>query len=533
MTTDTSRSVFRSAVHFFSGTLFSRLSGMIRDIAMAFYFGTSPVLAGFMLAYRFAYLMRRLFGESILHQGFIPHFESIRVQDPVKGSIFFRDLFWTVCLLLFGIVLALEGGLEMICRTELLSNDIREIVRLSMWILPGVFFICLFGLCSGLLQSLGYFLLSSISPVAFNLVWIFGVFILRNLVIEKAVTGLALILSLAFFVQWAITTPILWKYLRTFLSSKECFSPTLFSKNLKALFKPLFLGVLGVASVQINSAIDGIFARFSSLEGPAYLWYAIRIQQLPLALFGIALSSALLPSLSRAFQENDQRKFFSLIQFAKQRTFSLIFPCVVGIFALGFTSVNLLFGRGDFSSDATMQTTKCLWGYGFGLLPYAFVQVLATIFYAKKNYHLPAKGFIYSTLINIFLNTLLIFYLHFGPASVAFSTSLAAIFNVGFLLYHLNEKKDWDLVFLKGIAKTTFCGLVAGVSVIVFSHYFLQDPTWNLWLGKIPSQWPRNFSIQVIHFCSQAGVFFCIFFSSCILIRNRDVLECVTELRSK
>lgn len=524
---DTSKSVFRSAIQFFSGTLFSRISGMFRDIAMAFYFGANPSIASFMLAYRFAYLMRRLFGESILHQGFIPHFESIRKQDPQKSALFFRDIFWTICHILFAIVLVLEISFGVLCKKEFFASDISEIIQISLWILPGIFFICLFGLCSALLQCQGYFLLSSISPVIFNIVWIFGIFIFKNTVVEKAVFGLALVLSFAFFIQWITTVPISWKYLREYLSFRQCFMPNFFSKYFKELFKPIFLGILGVASVQINSAIDGIFARFSSLEGPAYLWYAIRIQQLPLSLFAIALSSALLPSLSRAFQQKDQQQFCTLLCFAKQRTYSLIFPCMIGIFILGIASVNLLFGRGEFSSEATLYTTKCLWGYGIGLLPFSYVQILATIFYAKKNYRVPAMGFIFATFVNIFLNSIFIFYFHFGVASVALSTSIAAISNVVFLLYYYakEEKKSWNKKLFVGMGKTTVCSIFAGIFVLFFSDYFLHDSTLRIWLGKNPYTLPRDFGTQLMHFVSQAAIFFPLFLTTCFLVKNQDIKE--------
>ena len=87
------------------------------------------------------------------------------------------------------------------------------------------------------------------------------------------------------------------RILKGFLSWRQILVLTLFSPELKKMIAPLLLGAVGVGAVQINSALDAVFARSASLEGPAYLWYAIRIEQLPLALFGIALSSALFPLL--------------------------------------------------------------------------------------------------------------------------------------------------------------------------------------------------------------------------------------------
>ncbi|KIC73523.1 lipid II flippase MurJ [Candidatus Protochlamydia amoebophila] len=98
--TDSTHTIFQSAKHFFSGTLLSRLSGMIRDISMAYAFGTEASIASFMVAYRLAHLCRRLFGEGSLQSAFIPEFESIRHRDTERAFRFFRDLVISLTLFL-------------------------------------------------------------------------------------------------------------------------------------------------------------------------------------------------------------------------------------------------------------------------------------------------------------------------------------------------------------------------------------------------------------------------------------------------
>lgn len=514
MTTDTPQSLSRSALRFFSGTMLSRVSGLARDMSMAFCFGTSPALAAFLLAYRFVYLIRRLFGEGLLHQGFIPHFETKQREDPRKGALFFRDLFFSLALLLGGLVIAAE---------VILSYSGNETAKLAMWMLPGVFFICLFGLSTGLLQSQQSFFLSSVSPVASNLVWILGVIALRTLPISQAVIGLSAVLSFAFFAQWAMTVPKIWTFLRRSLSVKELFSIAPFSSELKALARPILLGMIGVASIQVNSAIDGIFARYADLEGPAYLWYAIRIQQLPLALFGLAISSALLPSLSRAIEEGAMERFQSLLDFAKRRIFLLIFPCVVGIFVLGAASVNLLFGRGDFGVSSVHETTLCLWCYGLGLLPSAFVQIWAQGFYAKKDYRTPTFGFLYAALINIALNALLVFGLDLGAASIALATSFSTLFNFLYLSKKLQVKSD-----LQPMLKVASCAMIAGV-VVLGVGVLLGDPTLHFWRGE--GVFPNTLTLQLFHFGLQAGIFFLVFFALCRMAKVDELMEVLRKIR--
>ncbi len=516
MSTDTPQTISRSALRFFSGTMLSRVSGLLRDMAMAFCFGTSPALAAFLLAYRFVYLIRRLFGEGLLHQGFIPHFEAKRREDPRKGALFFRDLFFSLSLLLGGLIVVAEIAL---------SFSGSEIAKLAMWMLPGIFFICLFGLSTGLLQSERSFFLPSVSPVASNVVWILGVLALRALPISEAVIGLSIVLSFGFFAQWAMTLPKIWAYLRRSLSIKELFSISPFSSELKALARPLMLGMIGVASVQVNSAIDGIFARYADLEGPAYLWYAIRIQQLPLALFGLAISAALLPSLSRAIEENAQDRFESLLQFAKRRIFLLIFPCTIAIFVLGTASVNLLFGRGDFGTTSVYKTTLCLWCYGIGLLPSAFVQIVAQGFYAKKDYWTPTKGFISATLINIGLNAFLVFVCDLGAASIALATSLSTIVNSVYLSRKLGLKTDF-----RPMAKVSACTLAAG-AVVLCVGYALGDATLQFWSGE--ASFPNTLVKQFVHFGAQTGLYFLIFFGLCRMAKVDELMEILQKIKSR
>lgn len=492
MTTDTPQFVSRSSLKVLSGTLLSRVTGMLRDVVMAFCFGTSSPLAAFLLAYRFVYLIRRLFGEALLHQGFIPHFEEMRGDDPKKGALFFRDLFGSMAIVV-GVIIFLGEGVF-----ALLGG---QTAHLSMLLLPGVFFICLFGLTSGLLQSEKTFFLPSASPAIFNVIWILGVLALKALPIERAVASLALLLSFAFLAQWGVTLPKTWSYLRKHLSVKECFTPKVFSPELKTLVSPLLLGVLGVASVQINSAIDGVFARAASPEGPAYLWYAIRLQQLPLALFSLALASALLPSLSRAILEKDDARYFKLIRFAEKRTFTLIFPCVIGIFVLGASSINLIFGRGDFNATSTVQTTLCLWGYGLALLPYALVQILAPAFYAKKDYATPATAFATSTALNIALNAVLVFVFNFGAASIALATAFSALYNLIFLYRRLGMVPTLSPT-VKHVALAT---LISG-GIAFFFDWTTFGPLFDF---------PRGFGGQLLRFGAPAALYFASFFAIC------------------
>lgn len=450
MAADTTHSILRSAKVFFAGTVLSRISGLLRDIAMAVSFGSSPEIAAFMVAYRLANLFRRLLGEGNLQAGFVPHFTALKEQ----GIYFYRDVAFSMGIILFFTVVLLEGILWS-C-TSWVGPDWIEIVELSMWMVPGLFFICLYGLNSSLLQCQKKYFLPAVAPVAFNFVWIAAV------LIRPDVRFLSIAITAAFAGQWLMTA---FAGARL-LSLKEWLKPKLFSPEFKVLLKPLMLGVVGIGAVQFNSALDAIFARLADLEGPAFLWYAIRIQQLPLALFGIALSGALLPPLSRTEDPIARR---DLLRSALKHSAALMLLCTFGILALASAGVNLLYGHGDFTPDAVQKTSACLWGYGFGLIPSVFVLLLAAGFYAEKNYRAPTFASLWAVGANIALNALFVFGFGLGAVSIAIATSLSSFLNMALLARGIFTSAFWNF-----FGKMTLACALPAMAALAVAHWAME-----------------------------------------------------------
>lgn len=436
---DSIQTIRRSSRRFFSGTLLSRLTGMFRDMSMAYVFGTQPSIAAFMVAFRFALLLRRLFGEGALQSAFIPEFEALRHQSEHRAFTFFRDLTSLLTLFLILLIGIACSVLAVFLWQGNLHPDNQEIVFLTLLMLPSLLFICLFGLNTSFLQCEKSYFIPSVAPVAFNCIWIASIFALSKMPAEQAMPWLSLGVVIACFCQWFLTVPQTWKSLKNILSFSPWPSIRHISSDLRQLGKPLALGILGVAASQINNAIDSVFARFAEAEGPALLWYAIRIQQLPLALFGIAIAGAVIPPLARALKANQRENYHHFLHDALYRTWIFMLPLTAALFVMGDTAVALLYGRGDFGPPAVIQTTYCLWAYGIGLIPSALVLVLAPTSYAQNNYTLPAIASFISMLLNLFLNTVFIVMFHWGAVSVALATSISAWVNFCFLAWNLSK----------------------------------------------------------------------------------------------
>ena len=528
---DQPKQIAKSALSFLSGTMVSRITGLIRDMSMACFFGASASIAAFFVALRLAILLRRILGEGALLNGFVPFFESHRKEDPKKAALFFRDVFFSVATVAVVFVAVAELVFYYWLGSPDTSLENKQIYSLIMLILPGIPFICLFGICSGLLHCEKYFFLTGVAPVCYNLIWIAAVWIFRNELPAAAAVGLSSAISLAFFFQWLITFPKTLAFLRKYLSWKELSAGRLFSPEIRAMLTSLSMGVVGVAAAQINTAFDTVFSRYACLEGPAYLNYAIHLQQLPLALFGIGIASALLPPLSRAFAADDIKQSTSLLGFAISGALLVILPCTVAIFSIGAASVNLIYGHGDFSSVAAAQTTYCLWGYGLGLIPMVLTLLLAPAFYAKKDYRTPTWTSLISIAVNLLLNALLIGILQWGPASLAFSTSFSAFLNT-YLLYRSLARKtniSFPRPFFIAIAKTMVCAGLAGLLTSWIGFNYLEDPTVGLFLGK-EAIFVRGFAPQWLQFSCLFVIFSLSFLGLALLLKKEEIFNLLGKL---
>lgn len=512
---DTSHSILKSAKAFFAGTALSRLSGLIRDMAMAFCFGGAPEIAAFMVAYRLANLLRRVFGEGNLQSGFVPHFETLRSENIQKAFRFYRDSAFSLSLLLFLVVLGVEGVLWLLLET--VPAGWHEIAELTMWMAPGLLFICLYALNSALLQCQRQYFAPAIAPLLFNLVWVAVALLSAQYSIIAAVRCLSIGVTIAFAAQWGMTTIKVRKEVRVYFDWREWMRPHLFSPEWKKITRPMALGVIGIGAVQINSALDAIFARIADLSGPTFLWYAIRVEQLPLALFGIAISGAALPPLSRAIREGDLDRYRSLLSGSLRQAAALTVPCFFGLFVLGASGLNLLFGRGHFSSNDLRETLLCLWAYGVGMVPASFVLLLAAGCYAKKSYRSPTVASLLSILVNIFLNTFLVFALDWGAVSIALATSASSWLNCALL----TRRHSIEPGFFGFLVKLGFAGVIASAMSLICGGW-LGDGTFAICSGDLFS-FSRNPIEQIVQFGGMGTVFLVSFLGVARLLRLNEI----------
>ncbi|HEV8053127.1 MAG TPA: murein biosynthesis integral membrane protein MurJ [Parachlamydiaceae bacterium] len=525
-TLDSNRSILGSAARFFSGTMLSRITGLLRDICMAYAFGTQSAIAAMLVAFRFAHLLRRLLGEGAMQTALIPHFEELRKSDPRRAGRFFCDLSATVTHLLMLIIIVVMLGLGGILNWGGLDSGNQEIAWLTLVMMPSLLFICLFGINASLMQCEKSYFASSAAPIAFNLFWIIGIFFSSSFPPPEAMTILSLFVILACFAQWIATLPKVYSILKGFEINSLWKSTKRYSHDVLRLGHPLALGIIGVGASQINNALDAVFARWADAEGPAILWYAIRLQQLPLALFGIAIASALLPPLARAGKAGDHVQFRRFIDFATRRTVALMVPITFILFLLGDACINLVYGRGDFTLSSVVSTTQSLWGYTLGLIPMALVLILAPAFYSKGDYRTPSQAAVGAMVLNATLNTLLIAGFGLGAASVAIATSISAWVNLLWLGIVLEKETPWlSRELIVNACKILLASTVASLAVFALNINLWESfPALEILNQGIPN-YPHSFIEQVLHMGINGLAFLVVLIIGAYCLRAKDLTQ--------
>lgn len=480
--------LFTYTRHFLSGTMLSRLSGFFRDVSMAFAFGDIPEIAALILAYRLCMLLRRVLGEGSMQSAFVPGYQTIKEKDPALALDFFKQVVirWILGISALCVVLAAIFTYA----KPFFSSSWIPTVDLSIRLLPSLIFIIGYTIFQAFLQCHGRYFVASLAPTASNLLWGIGCLLSRHLEPALAMQKLSLFICLGLFLQWIILIPETKKVVpKDFFKYKS-------QKLSKDVFGFNFLGAvamaaIGVSATQINSALDGIFAKFADPKGPIHLWFSIRIQQLPLALLSIGLISAASPRLCQliAINKHDDAKLLCS-SVAKKLSILMLF-LTAAIMTVAGDIIALLFEHGMFSHGATHQTQYCLLAYMAGLVPTSLATIYASFFYALKEYKKPSRISVYCLVLNLILNSLLVFGFGFGSWSVAAATSICSFFNA-YLLKRELKKEDLfqnppakDNILACGVSLTAslitlslkpfFPSMPALISLAVFSILFLMS----------------------------------------------------------
>lgn len=446
-------------------TLLSRVLGYVRDALVAAAFGGGGLTDAFYAAFRIPNLLRRLLGEGPLTAAFVPLFtHRLETGEGGEARRFFQTLFSTLGLLLTGLVILgivfapqLVGVVAWGFRTDPEKFDLT--VRLTRVMFPFVLFVCLAAVSSGALNALGHFFVPALAPAMLSVAEIAFIFFLFKLW-TNPLDGLAVSALVGGVLHFAVLLPLLHREKMPLRWHWEPRHP-----EVRRVGLALLPAVWGLSVDQISAFIDTLCASFLMEGSVTALYNSNRLMQLPLALFGIAMSTAALPSLSASLARGDARETKETLNLSLRLVFFTVVPAMVGLIALGTPIVQILFEHGRFTPWATALTASALAGYALGLPAYAAVKVLASAFYAMKDTRTPVRVANISMGVNIAGNLMLMG--PWGVGGLAFATAIASVVNAALLFWLLRRRlgllggRRLALSLARAAAASLFMGLAA------------------------------------------------------------------------
>jgi len=421
------------------GTAISRALGFVRDIVIANFFGTGLAAQAFFVAFRIPNSLRDLVGEGATNAAIVPVLTGYRAKGEKKEFLRVSRVLFNISFASLS-VLTLIGVIISPFLVRLIAPGfIREpstlqlTIELNRTIFPYLILIGLTAYTMGVLNSERHFAGPAFGPCFLNIALILASLWLCP---KIGVMGLVIGVLVGGVLQLALNIVIMYRKGITIDLGEGFRHPAV--KKIGALLIPR---AFGSAVYQVNIFVDTMLASLSWIVGSggvAGLYYANRLIQFPLAIFGLALAQAALPKMSHEFSANDMAGLKDTLAFSLRMTFLIMIPASVGLAVLGMPIVRMLFQRGEFTGYSTYITSSALFFYSFGLCAYGGIKLLVTCFYSMHDTKTPVKTALLSAILNVALNLILMWPMKLG--GLALATSISATVNF-LILYHILKKR--------------------------------------------------------------------------------------------
>ncbi|MFH1854427.1 MAG: murein biosynthesis integral membrane protein MurJ [Candidatus Omnitrophota bacterium] len=460
--------ILRSAGIIGFATVISRILGFLRDILIAKFFGTARYAQAFVVAFRIPNMLRDLIGEGATNAAVVPVLSEYFETNKKEEFWHLTNVLLNAILIILAFVTLLGVAFAPIIIRLVAPGFIDDpekfesTVYLTRLMFPYVLLVGLLAYCMGILNSLKHFSMPAFAPAILNLS-IIACVLLR----QGSVTAIAAGVLIGGLIQLIVQVPVL--MIKGF---KFNFLSGIYHPAVKKIGKLLIPRILGSCVYQINIFINTMLASLAYIVGEggvAALYYANRIFQFPLAIFGIALAQAVLPTMSREALESGLGKLRDTFSFSIRAVNFIMLPASIGLIMLSKPITSTLFERGMFDHYSTVITAQALSFYSIGLFSYAGIKILVSCFYSLKDTLTPVKVASASLVINILLSIILMFPLKIS--GLALATSFSGIFNF-FILFFILRKKIGNIDGIKilhSFLKTLMASIAMAVIIYISS----------------------------------------------------------------
>lgn len=427
-------------------TLMSRVLGLARDVVVARLMGDGAAADVFFFANKIPNFLRRLFAEGAFAQAFIPVLTEVHQHDDRQQlREFVAKVSGTLGAIVF--VVSLLGVIASPVLAALFGTgwflswwqgepggEKFELASAMLKItFPYLAFISLTGLAGAILNTLNKFAVAAFTPVLLNVcIILFAVLLAPDM--AQPAFALAWGVFVGGIVQLGFQLPFLY---RAGLLVKPKWGWQ--DPNVVKVRTLMIPALFGVSVGQINLLFDTFIASFLMTGSISWLYYSDRLLEFPLGLFGIAIATVILPTLSRNHVAKDPHAFSDNMDWAVRMVCVLGVPAAVGLGTMAEPILTVIFQRGAFTAETARMASYSLTAYSFGLLSFMLVKVLAPGFYSRQDTKTPVKFGIWCMVANMVFN--LIFAIPYGYIGLAIATSLSATLNAGLLYFTLHRQQ--------------------------------------------------------------------------------------------
>jgi len=483
-----SRRLLKSTAIVSAMTSLSRVLGLVRDVVFAQLLGAGAATDAFFVAFKIPNFLRRLFAEGAFSQAFVPvlsEYKSQRDEQAVRSLVQHAAGTLGGILFLITVLAALAAPvLVMIFAPGFIDEPGRfdlttEMLRITF---PYLLFISLVALAGSVLNAFGRFAVPAFTPVFLNVVLI-GMAIWGAPYFEQPVMALAWGVFGAGAVQLAFQLPFL-KRLGLLVWPRWGMR----EPGVRRIGKLMLPAIFGSSVAQINLLFDTLIASFLVAGSVSWLYYSDRLVEFPLGVFGIALATVILPSLSKRHAEAEPEAFSRTLDWALRWVLVIGVPATVGLFVLSGPILATLFYYGEFDLQDLDMARLSLMAYALGLLGFIAVKVLAPGFYARQDTRTPVRIGIIAMVSNMGLNVAFVVPMVMlgveGPHSgLALATACSAFINAGLLFRVL--RREGVLTLLPGwgwmLGRVALAGAAMAALLVWGAGDLSRWLPWGLW----------------------------------------------------
>ncbi|MBP9665199.1 MAG: murein biosynthesis integral membrane protein MurJ [Pyrinomonadaceae bacterium] len=506
------QSVARSAGIVSIAVMFSRVLGLVRETIFARYFGAGFLYDAFIVGFRIPNLLRDLFAEGALSAAFVKVFTDYQLKNSEKeawrlASLIFNGLAVVLSVICIAGVLLSPLFVKLITYNYLgdpnhyyPAEKAALATTLMQIMFPFILLVALAALAMGVLNTKGRFGIPASASTAFNVVsvvfglglafWLSGGAWERSVdkitipsdAAQWAIIGMSIGTLLGGAAQLLIQVPSLFK-----VGFRFSFALSFTDPGVRRVMRLMAPAIIGTGAIQIKVLVDTVVA--SGIDGGAsWLSYAFRLMQFPIGVFGVAIGTAAIPTLSRLASEENILKFRSTLSDAIKLVFLLAIPSACGLIVLGEPIISLIYQRGEFTAFDTNMTAWALTAYSIGLAGYAAIKVLSPAFYALDDAKTPMYLSLASILVHVPTSFGMMQLLStvgvsperpngFGHVGVALATSVVSIVTLVVLAFFMRRKikrlngRDLMSAFVRIVIASAAMSAVAYLSYRVLAGY--------------------------------------------------------------